>query len=74
MMSCVRKTKPHIGPQGREAIKQRIAQVHAELDAMPLVVASAAQLAREIKLDEELTALKLELSRARSVNGLAFQP
>ncbi len=73
-MSCVSKTKPRIGPQGREAIKQRIAQIHAELDAMPLVVANAAQLAREIKLDEELTALKLELSRAKSANGLAFQP
>jgi hypothetical protein len=65
-MAVAHKKKPRIKPQGRTAIRQRIAEIHAELDAMPLVVASTAQFAREIELDEELTVLKLELSTSKT--------
>lgn len=61
-MAGVQKKKRRLTPEEREAIKQRITEIHAELDAMPLVVASAAQLAREVKLDGELTVLRLKLS------------
>jgi flagellar assembly factor FliW len=40
------------------AINKRITEIYAELDAMPLVLNTDAQFAREIVLDAELTVLK----------------
>jgi hypothetical protein len=65
MAASVRKSRRPLSFHERQVIKKQIHKIYAELDALPLIVESATQLAREIELDAELTALKEELRNGR---------